>query len=104
MSVGQLRKEQTIIQSATGEKPVIKVEPPQQVYEEKKTILRSKQVVWYIWGVIEIILLFRFLLKLFGANFWSGFSILIDIISLPVTFLFYGLFPSGVSPSGKMIV
>jgi hypothetical protein len=39
-----------------------------------KPIFRGTQVVWYILGVIEILLAFRFVLKLLGANPAAGFT------------------------------
>ena len=39
-----------------------------------KPIFRSTQVVWYILGVVEVLLLFRFLLKMMAANPGAGFS------------------------------
>jgi len=39
-----------------------------------KPLYRASQVVWYIVGVIEILLMFRFFLKLFGANPLAGFT------------------------------
>ncbi len=39
-----------------------------------KPLYRGTQVVWYILGFIEVLLAFRFLLKLFGANPNAGFS------------------------------
>lgn len=39
-----------------------------------KPIYRGTQVVWYILGVVEILLAFRFILKLLGANPEAGFS------------------------------
>ena len=39
------------------------------------------QVVWYILGVIEVLLAFRFALKLFGANPAAGFSAFIYGVS-----------------------
>ncbi len=39
-----------------------------------KPIYRGTQVVWYILGVIEVLLAFRFVLKLLGANPAAGFS------------------------------
>lgn len=86
------QKEKTIIEPNTGEKPVIKIEPPQQIYEQEKKIIRKKQLIWYIWLVLQVILTFRFLLKLFGANPSSLFSIIITILSTPFTIIFSGLF------------
>lgn len=39
-----------------------------------KPLYRGTQVVWYILGIVEILLAFRFILKLFGANPAAGFS------------------------------
>lgn len=39
-----------------------------------KPIYRGTQVVWYILGIIEVLLAFRFVLKLLGANPGAGFS------------------------------
>lgn len=39
-----------------------------------KPLYRGTQVVWYIAGFIEALLVFRFLLKLFGANPQAGFT------------------------------
>jgi hypothetical protein len=49
-----------------------------------KPLYRGTQVVWYILGVIEILLAFRFVLKLLGANPAAGFT---DII-YTVTYVF----------------
>ncbi len=39
-----------------------------------KPLYRGTQVVWYILGLVEILLAFRFVLKLLGANPAAGFS------------------------------
>src|ERR1035437_4228104 len=39
-----------------------------------KPIYRGTQVVWFILGIIEVLLAFRFVLKLMGANPVAGFS------------------------------
>jgi hypothetical protein len=39
-----------------------------------KPLYRGTQIVWYILGVIEVLLLFRFVLKLLGANAGAGFT------------------------------
>ena len=39
-----------------------------------KPIYRGTQIVWYILGIIEVLLLFRFVLKLLGANAEAGFT------------------------------
>jgi hypothetical protein len=42
-----------------------------------KPIYRGTQIVWYVLGVIEVLLAFRFVLKLLGANPEAGFTALI---------------------------
>lgn len=39
-----------------------------------KPIYRGTQIVWYILGIIEAFLAFRFILKLLGANEAAGFT------------------------------
>lgn len=39
-----------------------------------KPLYRGTQIVWYILGIIEALLLFRFVLKLLGANATAGFT------------------------------
>ncbi len=39
-----------------------------------KPIYRGTQIVWFILGLIEVLLAFRFVLKLLGANAGAGFS------------------------------
>lgn len=39
-----------------------------------RPLYRSTQVIWYIVGICEVLLLLRFFLKLLGANPEAGFS------------------------------
>jgi hypothetical protein len=39
-----------------------------------KPLYRGTQIVWYILGILEILLAFRFFLKLLGANAAAGFT------------------------------
>lgn len=39
-----------------------------------KPLYRGTQVVWYILGLLEVLLAFRFVLKLLGANPAAGFT------------------------------
>lgn len=67
---------------------------PQQAYQGKKAIFRAYQVIWYILGVIEVLLAFRFVLRLLGANPNSGFVSLIYGVSSPFIAPFRGIFPT----------
>lgn len=77
--------------------PPVKTEHPQQVYEKKKVIFRTYQVIWYILAVIEILLGFRMTLEALGANTASGFTSLIYVLSNPFALPFRGILPTYVS-------
>ncbi|MBI3250535.1 MAG: YggT family protein [Candidatus Andersenbacteria bacterium] len=64
---------------------------PQQAYTKKKAIFRAYQVIWYILGIIEVLLAFRFFLRLVGANPNSGFTDLIYTLSAPFALPFRGI-------------
>lgn len=70
----------------------IQTEHPQKAFEKKKAIFRTYQIIWYILGVIEVLLTFRILLKLLGANINTIFVSLIYIISDPLAIPFSGIF------------
>jgi len=61
-------------------------------YGQKKTIFHAYQILWYILGLLEIILVIRFLLKVFGANPQSGFADFVYTISGLFVSPFTGLF------------
>jgi len=46
-----------------------------------KPLYRGTQIVWYIIGLLEILLAFRFVLKLLAANPGAGFSAFIYNVS-----------------------
>src|SRR3989344_4041747 len=72
-------------------------EPPQKAYQKKKIIFRTYQIVWYIVGVIEVLLFFRIILKALGANPFSGFTKLVYALSDPLALPFAGIFRVTVS-------
>ena len=55
-----------------------------------KPLYRGTQIVWYILGLIEILLAFRFVLKFLGANPEAGFTNLL----YGVTYIFAAPFIS----------
>ena len=71
--------------------PEISQEHPQVVYNKKKAIFRTYQVVWYIVGFIEILLGFRITLEALGANPYSGFTNLVYSLSNPFAMPFQGI-------------
>lgn len=92
MAILPLKKETTIVEPVTGEKPVVKVIPPQETFDKERKIVRRRQVIWYVWLVIEVILFLRFFLRLFGANQNNLFNFILNIISTPLVFPFNNLF------------
>ena len=65
-----------------------------------RPLYRGTQIVWYILGAVEVILLLRFFLKLFEANPSAGFSSFIYNISNWLTTPFASVFPT-ISASGS---
>ena len=57
-----------------------------------KPLYRGTQIVWYILGFIEVLLMFRFILKLLGANSGAGFTSFIygitNVFTAPFTSVF----------------
>lgn len=57
-----------------------------------KPLYRGTQVVWYVVGVIEVLLAFRFVLKLMGANPQAGFTAFIHGVTYVFAAPFLGVF------------
>jgi hypothetical protein len=57
-----------------------------------KPLYRGTQIVWYLTGLIEVLLAFRFILKLLGANPSAGFSSFIYGVSYPFAAPFLNVF------------
>jgi len=94
---------QQVIKKTTKQvEPQVKGEPPQKVYEKKKTIFRFNQIIWYILGLIEVLLAFRFILKALGANQYTGFTSMIYAITAPLALPFSGIL--GISTTGNSIL
>lgn len=55
-------------------------------------LYRGTQIVWYIAGVLEILLGFRFVLKLLGANAGAGFTHFIYAVTQPFASPFLAVF------------
>ena len=57
-----------------------------------KPLYRGTQIVWYVLGLLEVILAFRFVLKLLGANAAAGFTGFIYGITYPFAAPFLSVF------------
>lgn len=94
--------EQVIKKTTKQVQPQAQGETPQKVYEKKKTIFRFNQIIWYILGLIEVLLAFRVVLKALGANPYSGFTNLIYALTTPLATPFNGIL--GVSITGSSLI
>ena len=93
--------QQVVTRTVKQVEPVVVGEAPQQVYNKKKTIFRFNQIIWYILGIVEILLVFRVILKALGANQFSGFTNLIYSITAPLAAPFFGIL--GVTNAGGSV-
>lgn len=93
----EIIRETTTTQEEVQTMPQAKGAAPQKVYETKKTIFRFNQIIWYVLGVIEVILGFRIALKALGANPFSGFTNLVNSISDPLALPFRGILGTSAS-------
>jgi hypothetical protein len=57
-----------------------------------RPLYRGTQIVWYILGVVEVLLAFRFILKLLTANPGAGFTAFIYGFSYPFVAPFLTVF------------
>jgi hypothetical protein len=57
-----------------------------------KPLYRGTQILWYILGLLEVLLVFRFALKLLGANPSAGFSSFIYTVSYRFAVPFLNVF------------
>lgn len=75
---------------------------PEEGDKAKTTIFKTNQVVWYILGVVEVLLFFRLILRGLGANAASGFVRFVYDVSLPFAAPFLGIFRS--ASSGPAVI
>lgn len=89
---------QRVVRKTTRQvEPQARGEAPQKVYDKKKTIFRFDQIIWYILGFIEVLLAFRVVLKILGADPFVGFTSLIYSITGPLAAPFSGILRMSVS-------
>lgn len=71
-------------------------------YVTKKRLFYAYNVIWYILAFVEIVLAFRFVLKMLGANPDSGFGSFIYGLSSPFAGPFATLFNASTGPGAKV--
>lgn len=76
--------------------PVQPVQPVQPVapVSRPNPAYRASQVVYLVLGIVEALLIIRFVLKLLGANPDAAFSSLVYGVTEPLVMLFEGVFPN----------
>jgi len=57
-----------------------------------RPLYRGTQVVWYVLGILEAVLAFRFVLRLLGANPYAGFTHFIYTLSYLFVYPFQAVF------------
>ncbi len=67
-----------------------------------KPLYRGIQVVWYIFGLLEILLAFRFVLRLLGANPGAGFTSFICNATYVFAAPFLNVFRVTATPDGNV--
>lgn len=65
-------------------------------------LYRGIQIVWYILGILQTLLIVRFLLRLFGANPVADFTNFIYTLSAPFVSPFINVFPATVIDEGAV--
>lgn len=70
--------------------------------ERNIVLFRIYQLTWFVLGIIETLLLFRFVFKMIGANTFSGFTDFIYSLSDPLTAPFVNILPSTTSNASVM--
>lgn len=61
-------------------------------FGKKKTLFHAYRIIWYLFAFIEIVLAFRFVLKLLGANPEAGFTKFVYALSAPFAGPFTNIF------------
>ncbi len=68
-----------------------------------KPLYRGTQIVWYIAGLLEALLAFRFVLKLLGANAGAGFTSFIYAVTHAFVAPFQAVFRVSLPIEGSII-
>ena len=80
----------------TQEKPEDIAPAPRREIRHFKAV----HIVYYVVGVIEVLLAFRFVFHLFAANPTSGFVIFVDSVTAPFMAPFNMIFPTSAVGNG----
>ena len=73
-----------------------------ETYEDQRWFIQTRSIVYYILGVIEVLLAFRFIFKLLGASKASEFVSFLYLITQSIIAPFSGIFRTAVTQGGVM--
>lgn len=97
----QDEKSETTVVKETTENPVQKniyvKKTENTVTEDHRGIIKAKKIIYYILGVIQALLICRFILKLLGANPVNAFVQTIYSVTNVLLWPFSGIFRTAVS-------
>lgn len=99
-TVKDVTPQSVITKRTTQIEPEIHTESPQKVFDKKRKIFRINQIIWYMFGFVEVLLVFRFVLKAIGANSLSGFTTFIYAITDPLALPFSGVVGNSLNWAG----
>ncbi len=93
-----VREDRDVVGSVTPIAPeAAPLEPAMVVRPVPAYNYRAVQVVWFLAGLVDVILAIRFVMKLLGANPTSGFVTFMYNISEPLVAPFRGIFGTPVA-------
>lgn len=94
--MGVSSSDPTVVRTTTSTAVPVVGDNPQKVFQQKKVIFQFNKVVWYIVGVIETLLLARFVLKIITTGS-SGFVNFIYDLSEVFVIPFKGIMDNSIS-------
>ncbi len=66
-------------------------------FARQNSLQRTNQFILLVLGIIEVLLMFRFILKALGASSFNGFTYMIYFITYPLVIPFEGILRNAVS-------
>lgn len=76
--------------------PEMRIDHARKVFRKKKAIFRFYQLVWYIVGIVEVLLMFRVALKALAANPYNEFTAFIYQVTTPLARPFVGILSNSI--------
>ncbi len=82
--------QETVVQDGNTVQKTQRVSDTRGEAEHSRTVI--ERVIWYIAGILLVLLTFRFVLSLLGANRGNAFADFIYSVTYPFVAPFFGLF------------